>query len=321
VADPGVGGGRGALIGRPSLDIDERRQTRLLYDGNGRPRVVERSDQGVLAQSSLGSPFSGSLLGPAQELASESVINPQAGGVSAWPSSDPQGRPGVGVREDFPEGAVQTALLSGGAGGPIGEIAVGRSGLGDGLVAFQQGPLGNAAIVAAQVTAPPVPFAVTLPKTWVKPARLDVTWAPGESANGPLTYQTVLDGRPVGTAQRGLSFKFPARGVSTGVHEVQVLATDIFGQQVLSAAGKVKVDGSRPTVRLLRRGHSLLVEVGDTGAGLVPGSVRVAFGDGATAARHRAAAHRYARAGAFRVYVTARDRAGNKVTVSRRVRI
>ena len=57
--------------------------------------------------------------------------------------SDAQGRPGVGVREDFPNGAVQTALLSGGAGGPIGEIAVGRSGLGDGLVAFQQGPIGD----------------------------------------------------------------------------------------------------------------------------------------------------------------------------------
>ena len=76
-------------------------------------------------------------------------MNPQGGGVSAWPSADAQGDPAVAVREDFPSGAVQTALVSGGAGGEVGELAVGRSGLGDGLVAFRQGPLGNAAIVAA----------------------------------------------------------------------------------------------------------------------------------------------------------------------------
>ena len=82
-------------------------------------------------------------------------MNPAGGGVSAWPSADSAGHPAVAVREDFPDGAVQTALVGGGAGGPIGELAVGRSGLGDGLIGFLQGPLGNAAIVAAQVTAPP----------------------------------------------------------------------------------------------------------------------------------------------------------------------
>ena len=139
IADTNVAGGRLASVGRPSVDVDERRQARVLYDNNGQPRVVEREGKGVLAQATLGTPFTGSLLGPAPKLASASVVNPEGGGVSAWPSSDSLGRPGVGVREDFANGAVQTALLSGGAGGPIGELAVGRSGLGDGLVAFQQG--------------------------------------------------------------------------------------------------------------------------------------------------------------------------------------
>ena len=82
-------------------------------------------------------------------------MNPQGGGVSAWPSKPRPGHPAVAVREDFPGGAVQTALVSGGAGGEVGELAVGRSGLGDGIVAFRQGQFGNASIVAAQVTAPP----------------------------------------------------------------------------------------------------------------------------------------------------------------------
>lgn len=321
VADPNVPGGRGASVGRPSVDIDERRQTRLLYDAGGQPRVVERSDRGELSQSTLGSPFTGSLLGPAAELASGSVINPELGGVSAWPSSDRQGRPGVGVREDFPGGAVQTALVSGGAGGPIGDLAVGRSGLGDGLVAFQQGPIGNAAIVGAQVTAPPEPFAVTLPKTWIRPSQLRVTWAPGESANGPLTYQAVLDGHLLGSGQSGLSYAFPRGSLSTGTHDVQVLATDIFGQQVLTPTGRVKVDGSPPKVSISRLGRKLLVHVSDLGSGLVAGSVHVSFGDGAGAARRRSAAHRYGHSGTFTVYVTARDRAGNRLALRRRVHV
>ncbi len=321
VADSNVPGGAAASVGRPSVDVDERRQTRVLYDADGAPRVVERSDTGKLSASSLGSPFSGSLLGPAPELGASSVDNPEGGGVMAWPSSDGEGRPGVGVREDFPNGAVQTALLSGGAGGPIGEVAVGRSGLGDGLIAFQQGPLGDAAIVGAQVTAPPDPFAVTLPKTWVKPSQLHVAWAPAESANGPLSYQLVLDGRTAGSPMAGHAYTFPRRAISTGTHDVQVLARDIFGQEVLSARSEVKVDGTPPRVRISRRGHSLAVSLTDAGSGLLPGSVQVSFGDGAHAAKRRRAGHRYAHAGAFTVYVTARDRVGNRVTFKRRVHV
>ncbi|MGO9489803.1 MAG: PKD domain-containing protein [Solirubrobacteraceae bacterium] len=321
IADPSVAGGKLATIGRPSVDVDERRQTRLLYDSNGQPRMVARSDRGVLSQSTLGSAFSGSLLGAADELASDSVVNPEGGGVSAWPSTDALGRPGVGVREDFPGGAVQTALLSGGAGGPIGELSVGRSGLGDGLVAFQQGPIGDAAIVAAQVTAPPEVFAETLPKGWLKPSQLDISWAAAESANGPITYHAVLDGRIVSPPLTGLEYRFPRRLLSTGTHEVQVLGTDIFGQDELTSIGRVKVDGSPPSVKITHQGLGLLVSVSDSGSGLVPGSVRIAFGDGATASRHRAAGHRYRHPGTYTVYVTARDKIGNTVLFQRRVRV
>jgi hypothetical protein len=321
IADPVVPGGHAATIGRPSLDVDDRRETRLLYDDNGEPRVVLRSDKGELSQSTLGTPFTGSLLGAATELAPAAVVNPEGGGFAAWPSSDKQGRAGVGVREDFPNGAVQTALLSGGAGGPVGEVAVGRSGLGDGIVAFQQGPIGNASIVAAHITAPPDPFAVTLPKTWTKPSRLKITWAPAESSNGPLSYQPVLDGRVLGTPQSGLSYAFAPHSLSTGSHDIQMLATDIFGQQVLTQTATVKVDGSPPRITLTRRGRTLGVRVSDVGAGLVPGSVQISFGDGAHASRHARAAHSYRHNGTFTVHVSARDRAGNTVSFRRRVRL
>ncbi len=107
--------------------------------------MIEGNDRGLSGALSLGPPFAGP--GPT----AASVMNParrRCLGVAE------RRRPGQRrrwrVREDFPGGAVQTALVSGGAGGEVGELAVGRSGLGDGLIAFRQGPLGNAAIVAAR---------------------------------------------------------------------------------------------------------------------------------------------------------------------------
>jgi hypothetical protein len=321
IADTAVSGGKAATVGRPSIDVDERREMRLLYDSNGAPRVIDGSDKGVLSAASYGSPFAGSRLQPADELASVSVMNPEGGGVSAWPSVEEQGRPGVGIREDFPDGAVQTGFVSGGAGGAIGEIAVGRSGLGDGLVAFQQGPLGNAAIVAAQVTAPPAVFIETLPKEWVRRHGVSVSWLPPESANGPLTYHVVLDGRIVSPTLSGLSFVLPASDLPTGAHDVQVLAGDIFGQEELTAVGKLKVDGSPPGVRIVRNGSSVSVRVSDAASGLVPGSVRISFGSGAVASGRARASHRYSHGGTYTIYVTARDRVGNTVRLVRRVKV
>jgi hypothetical protein len=322
IADPSVSGGHTASVGRPSIDINSRREVRIIYDANGTPRVVERTDQGVLTQTSLAtSPFSGSALGPATEIEPASVVNREGGGVAAWPSTDAQGRPGLGVREDFPSGAVQTALLSGGTGGAIGETDVGRSGLGDALVAFQQGPIGNAAIVAAAVTAPPASFALTAPKTWIKPSQLHIVWAPGESANGPLSYQAVLDGQLIGTPTSGLFSTIPAKLLSTGVHEVQVLARDIFGQDVLTAIANVKVDGSAPRVTISRRGRTLYVHLRDSGSGLVKGSVAISFGDGAHAAGRSTAGHAYHHGGFTTVVVSARDKAGNRVLFKKKVRL
>jgi hypothetical protein len=172
-------------------------------------------------------------------------MNPAGGGVSAWASEDRRGHTAVAGREDFPNGAVQTALVGGGAGGPIGDLAVGRSGLGDGLVAFQQGPLGNAAILATQVTAPPVTFAISLPRGWVKPANAEVRWEPAPSANGPLIYTVTLDGRRLPTPTRAFSLRIDPRGLGDGRHSVQVLATDIYGQSTLSAGSPLL--GGRPS--------------------------------------------------------------------------
>ncbi len=312
VADQNVSGGRGAAVGPPAIDIDEKRSVRLLYDSNGAPRVIEGSDKGLTGALSLGPPFAG------DEPFAVSVMNPEGGGFSAWPSVEAQGHPAVAVREDFPGGAVQTALVSGGAGGEATELAVGRSGLGDGLIAFRQGQLGDAAIVAAQATAPPATFLLSVPKGWVKPGQALVSWHPAPSAVGPLTYHLVLDGHVQPTPAGVLAAHIDPRGLSSGRHRVQVLATDSDGQSTLSAPASMQIDGVPPTVRIAagRGGGGVRVRVLDRFSGVAKRDVSVSFGDGAHARGRTIFAHRYSRAGVYRVVVHVGDRIGNQGVVS-----
>lgn len=307
-----VSAGRAALVGPPSIDIDEKQSMRLLYDSNGTPRVIEGNDRGLSGALSLGPPFAG-----AEPLAA-SVMNPEGGGVSAWPSVETAGHPAVAVREDFPSGAVQTALLSGGAGGEVGELAVGRSGLGDGLVAFRQGPFGNAAIVAAQATAPPEPSLVTAPKGWVKPARAVISWQPATSGDGPLSYHVVLDGHILPAPAGAFETRIDPRGLGSGRHRVQVLATDIDGQSTLSARVPLLITGVPPSVHIARKhgGSALSVRVIDRFVGVDVRAVSVSFGDGQSARGRTRFLHRYSRAGVYRVVVRVRDKLGNTGVVS-----
>lgn len=317
VADSVVPGGAGAVIGPPSIDVDRRRDIRLLYDSNGTPRVVEGNDLGLVGTLSLGPGFARS------DIPAQSVMNPAGGGVSAWPSADAQGNPAVAVREDFPGGAVQTALVSGGAGGPIGELAVGRSGLGDGLLAFQQGSLGNAAIVAAQTTAPPAELILSTPTGWVKPSRAETSWEPAFSANGPLSYRIVLDGHPLPTPAGVLALHLSPRGLGDGVHRVQLLVTDTYGQATLSAKQTLRVDGTPPAVaiRLVQGGHAVGVRVHDPYSGVSARAVSASFGDGHHAGGRLRIRHRYGHAGIYRIVVRVHDRLGNAGVVRRLVSV
>jgi hypothetical protein len=323
ILDSSVPGGRSATVGRPDVDLDEKSELSVLYDDDGQPRVVDGNDKGISGALTLGSPFVASTLGGSGEVSSASVMNPEGGGVSAWPSVNPAHEPAVAAREDFPDGAVQTGLISSSAGGPIVELAVGRSGLGDGLVAFQQGPLGDAAIAASEISATPQTFAINVPKGWIKPAQANVSWAPAPSANGPVTYIVILDGRRLPTSPQRLSFKFDPRGLANGTHDVQVLATDIYGQSTLTPVSKLSIDGS-PPVLIIRRthgDHAVSVRIRDMQSGVDTHAVTVSFGDGVSASGHASFSHRYSRPGTYRIVAHVRDNVGNSGVVTELVSI
>jgi hypothetical protein len=317
IVDSAVSGGEGASVGPPSIDIDEKEDLRLLYDSNGTPRVIEGDDKGLTGALSLRPPFAGT------ETSAASVMNPQGGGVSAWPSANTQGEPAVAVREDFPGGAVQTALVSGGAGGEVAELAVGRSGLGDGLIAFRQGPFGDAAIVAAQATAPASEVIVSAPKGWIKPSQALITWEPAVSSDGPLRYSVVLDGRVLPAPAGALQMRLDPRGLGAGRHSVQLLATDIDGQSTLSAPSPLLIDGELPAVTIARAigGYGGSVSVHDPYTALAVHAISVSFGDGHSARGRKRFVHRYARGGVYQVVVHVRDKLGNAGVVRRLVSV
>ena len=316
VLDEEVAGGKAATVGAPSIDIDEKRSLRVLYDADGEPRLVEGTDKGITGALTLGSPFSG------PETASASVMNPEGGGISAWPSTGPEGHAAVAVLENFPDGAAQTGLVAGGAGGEVSELSVGRSGLGDGIVGFRQGQIGDAAIVAATVSAPPaqVPFVLTLPHGWLRPAQAIASWTPAPSGDGPLTYRIVVDGhvQPSTEAVGGLSARIDTRGLATGIHQVQVLATDRYGAATLTVPLTLQLADAPPRVLISRTrgGTAAKVEIKDP-AGLDGTALSIRFGDG-TAIRKRArVTHTYRHPGVYLITVAARDSVGNAGVVRR----
>ena len=262
--------------------------------------------------------------GPPAQAGAEPVaaVDPEGGGLVAYPALDAGGLPAVAVRQEFPSGAAQTGLVSGTQGGPVSELAIGRSGAGDGLIAFRQGEAGHSEVVAERVSVPPASFRVKAPKGWSKPAAVKLRWQAAPSAVGGLTYSVLVDGRPVKSGLRRRVLHPRPALLGNGLLRVQVLATDGLGQQLLSKAAKLRVDGQRPAVRVrVLSGHRVAVRVSDGGSGVAGKATRVSFGDGERAHGGAGFVHSYRRPDRYTIAVRARDRVGNGTARRFQVRV
>jgi hypothetical protein len=249
------------------------------------------------------------------------AAGPEGGGLLAYPAFDASGLPAVAVRQEYHSGGAQTGLLSSPQGGQVSELAIGRSGGGDGLVAFRQGEAGSYQIVAAQATLPPAAFKVTVPSHWVKPMQVKMRWEGAPSAAAPITYSVLVNGVVVKAGLRRHRYHLRQRQLGDGVLSAQVLATDRFGQQLLSPAQKLKVDGQPPIAQVRLHGRQVTVRLRDRGSGLATKATRVSFGDGARASGGSGLLHAYTHRGRFRILVRARDAAGNRLVRRFEVRV
>lgn len=314
IADGAVPGGSGATVGPPSIDSDENGDTSLLYDADGSPRLITTAVGGTNGAATLAGPFDGG------EPSAAAVVEPTGGSVAAWASSDAQGA-GVAVRQEYDDGSVQTGMLRGGDGGPVSGLSVGRSGTGDALVAFMQGPVGNASIVASSMTAPPSQFLLKLSSGWVSASDALVSWSPAVSANGGLRYVVIVDGRELTVKPGADQIRLDPQGLRSGLHRIQVVALDSEGQSAVSRVGILRVDGQPPVVQTqATRGSAvLLVSVHDALSGVRASATRISYGDGRHSSGGTSFRHRYAHPGLYTIVVHVEDRVGNRATVRRLV--
>jgi hypothetical protein len=342
-------GGQGGRLGLPGIAADDE------GGAEGSLRL------GFLAGSQLeqmGVDSAGALAGvptppgPTAQPGGEVVtaVNPAGGGLAAYPALDAQGRAAVAIRQESASGSAQTGLVHGVEEGPVAELAIGRSGEGDGLLAFRQGEAGRFQVVVEQVSAPPKSFRVTVPARWVKPGGARVRWEEAPSGVGGVRYAVLLSGHIVRSGLRRLVYQPRAALLGSGAKPVSVLATDRLGQQLLSRSVKLRVDSQRPIVRLRlhRRRRRVVVAVTDADSGLKRKRTRARFGDGTRWAPlrptggHRSGrlrssrgarrggkrrnptyrlSHAYEHGGRYRIVVRARDLAGNRIVRHFEVRI
>jgi hypothetical protein len=252
----------------------------------------------------------------------------------------------VGVQERRADGVVEPTDLGAPRGGPVGRLAMGGSGLGDAIVAWQQGSGANSQVAAAVVDAPPDPFLILLPNGWRRRGRIPIRWDRTLNAIGGVRYSVSVDDEPVIENLRRLHARLSRDDVEDGRHRVQIFASDSAGQETGSRVGTLLVDRTGPQVKLRRRGRRLTVVVSDgaprRGSGLRRSSVKASFGDrggatasvaamGAWASKKKGArkrkpvvvkvSHTFAGPGRYRLRVRARDKAGNTTLLERKVRV
>jgi hypothetical protein len=296
VAASGERGGEGSML--------------LVYVSGGQVQRLAVNTTGQLAPMP-------SVPGPVAQASDEApvaAVDPSGGGIVAYPAGESSGGSQLAVQQEGPSGAAQTALLTGAYGGPISGLSIDGSEAGEALIGFLQGEPGEFEVVGDAVSTPPRELSVLTPPRWVRPRRAALHWqAPASGLGGGLSYAVLVDHRIVRAGLRRLRFVPPPTALGSGVDMVQVLATDALGQQVLSAAKRLRVDGEPPVATVKARPGSgkVKVSVSDPDSGLVKRTVRISFGDGAAAHGRATMTYSYAKAGRYLVRVVARDRVGN----------
>jgi hypothetical protein len=246
------------------------------------------------------------------------------GGVSVWRARHtPSEPPVVDAREEFAGGGWQLAQLAAPLSGPVDPPVLSGSGLGDALIAFRQGPPGQAQVMAAIAKAPPVDFLAYAPIGWVKGSAATISWEAASEAFGRTTYALVVNGQIRQRGITGLSAQLDPRGLGDGVHRVQVLATDSLGQQTMTPPAELKVDANPPQVKVSKLGRrGVRVRIVDRASGALAQGTLIDFGDGTKPATGKLSArHTYTRAGVYTIVVHDRDRVGNRGVAHIRVQL
>ncbi|HUO39197.1 MAG TPA: hypothetical protein VMU34_15780, partial [Mycobacterium sp.] len=221
-----------------------------------------------------------------------------------------------GIRVDeSATGASALASLPG--GGAFDDVKFASGNTGDAVVEAEQSVGADAKVMLLAVESPPSVFQVNVPTGWVRGKSPGLTWVRTLDDPGTIKYRIDVDGRTFATTA-GTQVVF-GRRIKDGRHLVQVTAIDIFGQSTAQQPFAYDVDRVAPKVHVRVRGRSVRVTVTDCRRNRCSGiakTSRVRWGDGAVSKLRRGAAtHEFAHSRSTTIWVTARDRAGNRRTL------
>jgi hypothetical protein len=315
------GGVRGAL-GRPSVGVDPLGLFLAGFASGASTLAAEGDDFGLYEVRRIDTGLS-SIEGDVQVDLAET-----GAGVAAW--RELRGNVGVmRVQERRADGVNESTTLSAPGGGGVAPPVLSGSGRGDALVAWSQGANSSRQVAATVVDAPPDPFFPLLPDGWQRKRRIPIVWDPAPNSIGGVVYSVSVDDEPVRNGVRATSAFLRRRHVFDGRHRIQIFAIDDAGQETGSRTGLLLVDRTPPKVRLKLNGSELRVIVRDGGRRSSSGVrlAQVAFGDGESSAARASRGsparleHTFGGGGTYTVVVSARDRAGNRVTRRRKVRV
>jgi hypothetical protein len=201
---------------------------------------------------------------------------------------------------------------------------------GDVAIAFVQGDGAGRQIVAGSLDRAPGSFRASTTTKWRKFARPPLKWGTAFELWGPLTYQVLIDNKPVAqTTSTGVTVPTV---VPDGMHRWRVVATDIRGQSTSTPSRNLRVDATPPKLTYKisgtrKRGKLVKVaaQASDASGTSAKASgldhVRISFGDGSRPITGLRAIHRYGHSGKVTVRISAVDKAGNVAAKTRQITI
>lgn len=203
-------------------------------------------------------------------------------------------------------------------------VFIGGDRTGNVVVAMVQGTDQARSLVVAHYDNPPTSPFISNSQSYKRKTRPELRWRPGLELWGPQTYRVYVDGVLIAETQNDRLV--PATPLTTGRHRWQVEAVDQAGQTSRSRLRTLKIDATKPTLKVSVRGKReagaglrIRVTARDRGGSGLD-HITVNYGDRSPTTRSRNTVHRYKR-GTYRLKVAAVDKAGNVARKTVRLRI
>lgn len=309
-ADDSAGSSGGSAW--PSVAVSSRGALFALFSAGGEAHAASGDDYSLTPSAVLGS---------ASPAVSGADIGQNLRTAAGWLASGADGG-AVVLREDDGVNPPVTSAVRDPAGGTVNRLVFSGSGYGDALAGFMQTAQEGKLIAAAGVDTSPDRFAVHEPTNWTRARKIELAWDAATEVFGGATYEVRSGGRLIAIT-RDLSALTDR--LREGKNVIDVTAIDRLGQRTAALPVTVGVDRRKPTVtmrKLSGRRVRVVFSDGLRSRSSGPSSrSRVSWGDGKSSRLRRSATHRFGRGGSFKLRINVSDAAGNRRSVTRRIRL